>query len=587
MGNILSKVNTPADLKSLSEPELIRLSDEIREQMLVRLSATGGHVGSNLAVIEATVALHTVFNSTIDKIVFDVSHQCYTHKLLTGRKAAYIDPAKYGTVSGFTNPAESEHDIFSVGHTSTAISLACGLARARDLKEETYNVIAVVGDGSLSGGEAMEGLNNAAVIGGNLIIIVNDNDMSIAENHGGIYQNLKLLWETNGAAECNLFRAMGLDYHFVRNGHDLEQLLAAFHEVKDTNRPTVVHICTVKGKGYHFAENSRENWHYMGPFDCKTGKPLHAADGCETYENLTRDFLKDKMAEDHTITAITAGTPKILGFDEVLRKRFPKQFIDVGIAEEHAIALASGIAKNGGRPVFGVSSTFLQRTYDQLSHDLALNHSPAVILVFFAGISQGSQTHMGISDISMMRSIPNLVCLAPTCKEEYLRMLDWALEQRDHPVVIRVPGIETVSRNPELLPEYSHPAKYEIVEHGTDVAILALGKPFVLGQKVRKKLEMDHKIRATLINPRYSCAVDEKTLNALPGYGHRLVVTLEDGVLDGGFGEMIAGFYGNSGMKVLRFGAKKEFTDLVPVEELCVRYHLSKEQIVSDILDAF
>ena len=586
MGAVLDKIDTPADLKKLSRTELASLPGEIREQMLVRLSATGGHVGSNLAMIEATVALHTVFDSPIDKIVFDVSHQCYTHKLLTGRKAAYTNPAKYGTVSGFTDPKESEHDIFSIGHTSTAISLACGLARARDLREEAYNVIAVVGDGALSGGKALEGLNNAAAAGGNLIIVVNDNDMSIAENHGGIYQNLKLLRETDGAAECNLFWAMGLDYRFVRDGHDLDQLLAAFEKVRDADHPIVVHICTVKGKGYRFAEKSRETWHYMGPFDRETGDPLHTANGCETYEDLTRDFLKGKMAGDPTITAITAGTPKILGFDGALRQRFPKQFIDVGIAEEHAIALASGIAKNGGRPVFGVSSTFLQRTYDQLSHDLALNRSSAVILVFFAGISQGSQTHMGVSDIAMMRSIPNLVCLAPTCKEEYLHMLDRALEQRDHPVVIRVPGVETVSRDAELLPEYGCPVSYEVVEHGTDVAILALGKFFALGQRVWEELEKDHGIHATLINPRCFCALDEKTLNALPGYGHRLVVTLEDGILDGGFGEMIAGFYGNSDMKVLRFGAKKEFTNLVPTEELYVRYHLNKEQIISDILDA-
>ena len=587
MRNILDKINTPADLKTLSRAELLRLPDEIREQMLVRLSTTGGHVGSNLAVIEATIALHTVFNSPIDKIVFDVSHQCYTHKFLTGRKEAYTDPAKYGAVSGFTHPNESKHDIFSIGHTSTAISLACGLAKARDLENGNYNVIAVVGDGALSGGEALEGLNNASATSGNLIIVVNDNDMSIAENHGGIYQNLKLLRDTDGTAECNLFRAMGLDYRFVRDGHDLEQLLAAFEAVKDTDHPTVVHICTIKGKGYPSAEECRESWHYMGPFDRKTGAPLYVSDNLETYENLTRDFLKDKMSEDPTITAITAGTPKIFGFDEALRKRFSKQFIDVGIAEEHAVALVSGIAKNGGKPVFGASSTFLQRTYDQLSHDLALNRSPAVILVFFAGISQGSQTHMGISDISMMRSIPNLVCLAPTCKEEYLHMLDWALEQKEHPVVIRVPGIGTVSRDAELLPEYNYPAKYEIAEHGTDVAILALGKFFALGQRVWEKLGKEHKISATLINPRYACSVDEKMLNALPGYGHRLVVTLEDGVLDGGFGDMIAGFYGNSNMKVLRFGAKKEFVDLVPTIEQYNRYHLTAEQIVSDILGYF
>ena len=583
MGTILDKVNTPSDLKELSREELFRLSAEIREKLLFYLSVNGGHVGSNLAMVEATVALHTVFQSPVDKIVFDVSHQCYTHKLLTGRKKAYLDPAKYGTVTGFTNPDESEHDIFAVGHTSTAVSLACGLAKARDLRNERCNIIAVVGDGALSGGEALEGLNHAAATDSNLIIVVNDNDMSIAENHGGIYQNLRLLRETNGTAECNLFRALGLDYRFIPDGHDLEKLLEVFEEVKDIRHPVVVHLCTIKGKGYRFAENNREVWHYMGPFDRETGKPVCPPNDAETYENLTRDFLAAKMRANHMITAVTAGTPKIFGFDETLRQQFPEQFIDVGIAEEHAAALISGIAKNGGKPVFGVSSTFLQRTYDQLFHDLALNRSPAVILVFFAGISQGSQTHMGVSDISMVRSIPNLLCLAPTCREEYLHMFDWALEQSEYPVIIRVPGIETVNREAILLPSYGYPAKYELVEPGTDIAILALGKFFALGQRVREKLETDHGIRAVLINPRYSSAVDEKLLNALPGYGCRLTVTLEDGVLDGGFGEMIAGFYGNSDMKVLRFGAKKEFVDHVSVSEQYNRYHLTVSKIVSDI----
>lgn len=508
MAELLEQIRSPSDLRRLSRAELIQLTNEIREQLLVRLSATGGHVGSNLGMVEATVALHTVFDSPVDKIVFDVSHQCYTHKLLTGRKAAYLDPERYGDVTGFTNPAESEHDIFSVGHTSTAISLACGLAKARDLKGERYNVIAVVGDGALSGGEAFEGLNNAAAMESNLIILVNDNDMSIAENHGGLYQNLNMLRETGGKAPCNFFRALGFDYRFVSDGNDLNEILAALSGVKDTDHPVVVHMCTVKGKGYPFAETDRESWHQRGPFDRSTGEPLQPPDDAETYENLTRDFLAERMKQDSTITAITAGTPKIFGFDESLRKQYPRQLIDVGIAEEHAVALASGIAKNGGRPVFGVSSTFLQRTYDQLSHDLALNRSPAVILVFFAGISRGSQTHMGVFDIPLVRSIPNLICLAPTCREEYLHMLDWGLRQDAYPVVIRVPGITTTARKTELLPGYGLPAKYEVVEQGDAVAILALGRLFALGMQVKEALEKTVGIHATLINPRWVSAVD-------------------------------------------------------------------------------
>lgn len=585
MCRILDKINSPKDLKDLSGNELVQLCGEIREQLLLRLSTTGGHVGSNLAVIEATVALHYVFDSPTDKIIFDVSHQCYTHKMLTGRKDAYTDPEKFGSVSGFTNPAESEHDIFSVGHTSSAISLACGLAKGRDVKGKTSNVIAVVGDGALSGGEAFEGLNNAAALGSNIILIVNDNDMSIAENHGGLYQNLKLLRETKGKAACNFFQALGFEYFFVSDGNDFYEIADVLKKAKDTDHPIVIHMCTVKGKGYQFAEEDKEHWHYMNPFHRDTGKLRQEAVPAETYEGLTAEFLANKMRKDPAVTAITAGTPKVLGFEQELRNQFPKQFVDVGIAEGHAVAMISGIAKAGGKPVFGVSSSFLQRAYDQLSSDLALNCSPAVILVFFAGIAQGSQTHMGVFDIALAANIPNIIYLAPTCKEEYLSMLEWGLDQTEHPVVIRVPGIETVSRNGALLSEYCHPAKYEIIEHGTTVAILALGKFLGLGEQVRKKLETDHGIHATLINPRYVSAVDEIMLKALTKYGHRLVVTLEDGVIDGGFGEKIAAFYGNSPMKVLNFGAKKEFVNHVTLEEQYFRYRLTPEQIVSDILN--
>lgn len=585
MCKILDSVNAPKDLKNLSRKELVQLCGEIRKQMLLHLSAAGGHVGSNLAVIEATVAVHYIFDSPMDKIVFDVSHQCYTHKLLTGRKEAYMNPAKFLSVSGFTNPDESEHDIFSVGHTSSAISLACGLAKGRDVKGETNNVIAIVGDGALSGGEAFEGLNNAAVLGSNIILVVNDNDMSIAENHGGLYQNLRLLRKTGGRAACNFFRALGFDYYFVRDGNDFNEIADVLKEVKDTDHPVIIHMCTVKGKGYRPAEADRENWHYMGPFDLDTGKLRDEAASAETYESLTAAYLADKMKKDASVTAITAGTPKVLGFGEKLRKRFPKQFVDVGIAEGHAVTMLSGIAKAGGKPVFGVSSSFLQRAYDQLSSDLALNHSSAVILVFFAGIAQGSQTHMGIFDISLASNIPNITYLAPTCREEYLSMLEWGLEQGEHPVVIRVPGIETVSREVVLLSEYEYPARYEIVEHGSLVAIIALGKFFELGKRVKEKLEKEHAIHATLINPRYASEVDKVTLDTLQKCGHHLIVTLEDGVIDGGFGEKITRFYGESSMDVLNFGARKEFVNHIAVEEQHRRYHLTPEQIVSDILD--
>ena len=584
MNRILDNINSPRDLKSLSLQELTRLCDEIREQMIIRSSVTGGHVGSNLGMIEATVALHYVFNSPIDKIVFDVSHQCYTHKLLTGRRSAYTVVSEYGTVSGFTNPEESEHDIFSIGHTSTAISLACGLAKARDLRGESSNIIAVSGDGALSGGEAFEGLNNAAVLESNIIILINDNNMSIAENHGGIYKNLELLRSTDGKAECNIFRALGFEYKFISDGNNLVEVVKILSEVKNTERPVVVHMCTEKGRGYRFSENDKEKWHYMPPFDIASGEPNYKADASETYENLTRDFLIKKMSENSDIVAVTAGTPKILGFDKKLREQYSNQFTDVGIAEEHAVAYISGIAKNGSKPVFGVSSTFLPRTYDQLSHDLALNKSPAVILVFFAGISCGSQTHMGVFDIPLIMSIPNVIYLAPTCREEYIDMLEWSIEQSSYPVIIRIPEIYTSSRNVKLLHEYNFPAKYEIVKQGNDVAVLALGGFFELGLKITEKLKTEHEINAALINPRYINSLDEKMLKSLADNKFKLIVTLEDGVLDGGFGEAIAGFYGKTHIKILNFGAKKEFVNHISALEQYRKYHLTVEQIAADIL---
>lgn len=581
MNRILDKIESSKDLKTLSKKQLFILCEEIREQLLIRLSQTGGHIGSNLAIIEATVALHYVFNSPIDKIIFDVSHQCYTHKLLTGRKKAYLDVNEFNSVTGFTNPNESEHDVFSIGHTSTAISLALGLAKARDLKEEKNNIIAVVGDGALSGGEAFEGLNNVGTFSGQMMIVINDNDMSIAENHGSLYQNLTLLKETQGKAKCNLFKALGLDYYFIQDGNNVYDLIDIFSQLKNIDHPVVIHICTVKGKGYQFAENDKENWHFSEPFCLNTGKTIQPSKPLETYENLTRDFLVEKMKKDPTVVAVTAGTPKIFGFDKKLRKQFFHQFIDVGIAESHAVSFVSGLAKNGTKPIFGVSSSFLQRTYDQLSQDLALNQSPAVILVYFSGISKGSQTHMGIFDMSLTMNIPHLTYLVPTCKEEYLHMLEWSIEQINGPVIIRVPGITTSSRNVKLLSNYKKP-NYEIISTGKQIAIFAVGDFLELGINIKKELKHQSKIEATLINPRLITAFDKKTLNNLK-MNHELVVVLENGIIDGGFGEKIARFYGDSSMKVLTFGAKKEFVDQISIQTQFNKYHLTVQQIILEI----
>lgn len=578
----IEKINQPTDVKNLNSEQLHVLADEMRQALLQKLSKHGGHFGPNLGMVEATIALHYVFNSPTDKIVYDVSHQSYPHKMLTGRKDAFLYEDKYDDVSGYSNPDESDHDFFTIGHTSTSVSLACGLAKGRDLKGDRENIIAVIGDGSLSGGEALEGLDFASELNSNLIIVVNDNDMSIAENHGGLYKNLKQLRDTDGKSECNLFKSMGLDYVFVKDGNDIDSLITAFEQVKDSTYPVVVHICTQKGKGYKIAEENKENWHYCGPFNLETGKSDMSQDGGEDYSSMTADILLKKMKEDKTVVGITSATPTVFGFTEDKRKEAGSQFVDVGIAEETAVALASGIAKNGGKPVYGVYSTFIQRTYDQLSQDLCINNSPATLLVYWASVyGMNDVTHLGIYDIPMMSNIPNLVYLAPTTKEEYLAMLDWSIEQNDHPVAIRVP-ISVVSDGKKVTKDFSKLNKYEVTQNGSKIAIVALGSFYSVGAKTAEIIENKTGVKPTLINPIYITGTDDKLLEQLKE-NHDVVITVEDGILDGGFGEKIARFYGNSDVKVLNYGLKKEFIDRYNAEEIVKANRLTPEQIAEDV----
>lgn len=578
----IEKINQPTDVKNLNSEQLHILADEMRQALLQKLSKHGGHFGPNLGMVEATIALHYVFNSPTDKIVYDVSHQSYPHKMLTGRKDAFLYEDKYDDVSGYSNPDESDHDFFTIGHTSTSVSLACGLAKGRDLKGDSENIIAVIGDGSLSGGEALEGLDFASELNSNLIIVVNDNDMSIAENHGGLYKNLKQLRDTDGKSECNLFKSMGLDYVFVKDGNNIDSLITAFEQVKDSSYPVVVHICTQKGKGYKIAEENKENWHYCGPFNLETGKSDMSQDGGEDYSSMTADILLKKMKEDKTVVGITSATPTVFGFTEDKRKEAGSQFVDVGIAEETAVALASGIAKNGGKPVYGVYSTFIQRTYDQLSQDLCINNSPATILVYWASVyGMNDVTHLGIYDIPMMSNIPNLVYLAPTTKEEYLAMLDWSIEQNDHPVAIRVP-ISVVSDGKKVTKDFSKLNEYEVTQNGSKIAIVALGSFYSIGAKTAEIIENKTGVKPTLINPIYITGTDDKLLEQLKE-NHDIVITVEDGVLDGGFGEKIARFYGNSDVKVLNYGLKKEFLDRYNPEEIVKANRLTPEQIAEDV----
>ena len=580
----LEKINSPKDLKKYSVDEMKELAKEMRAVLLKKLSIHGGHCGPNFGMVEATIALHYVFNSPVDKFVFDVSHQTYPHKMLTGRSYGFLDESRYDDITGYSCPEESEHDFFTVGHTSTSVSLACGLAKARDLKGDKENVIAIIGDGSLSGGEALEGLNVAAELDSNFIIVVNDNDMSIAENHGGMYQNLKLLRDTDGKAECNLFKSMGLDYVFVKEGNDLCSLISAFKSVKDTDKPVVVHIVTQKGKGFSLAEENKEQWHWCMPFNIETGKPKFNFDS-EDYSSITVDYLLDKMKKDRKVVAITSATPAVFGFTEDKRKLAGKQFVDVGIAEETAVALASGIAAGGGKPVYGVYSTFIQRTYDQLSQDLCINNNSATIIVYAASVfGMNDVTHLGIYDIPMMSNIPNLVYLAPTTKEEYLAMLDWSVEQNEHPVAIRIPCCEYVSTGEKITKDFSVLNKYEVKEQGSEVAFIGLGTFYSLAVEAAKLYEEKTGVKATVINPYYITGIDSELLTSLKS-NHKVVVTLEDGILDGGFGEKIARFYGNSDVKVLNFGLKKEFLDRYDPIEILKENRLTKEQIIDDVLN--
>lgn len=577
----IENINGPEDLKKLTIDQLPTLAEEIRHALLLRASRHMGHFGPNFGMVEATIALHYVFDSPKDKIVYDVSHQSYPHKMLTGRKDAFLYEEHYDDVSGYSNPHESEHDFFTVGHTSTSISLACGLAKGRDVKGEKGNVIAVIGDGSLSGGEALEGLDFASELQSNLIILVNDNDMSIAENHGGLYANLKLLRETNGTADCNLFKAMNLGYVYVNEGNNVAALIEAFQKVKDTTKPVVVHINTLKGKGYAPAEQNKEEWHYHAPFDIKTGQSLVTSDAPD-YSSVTCEYLLDKMKKDPKVVAITAGTPTVMGFTKDKRDLAGSQFVDVGIAEETAAALASGIAANGGKPVFGVYSTFVQRTFDQVSQDICINNSPATIVTFQGSVyGMNDVTHLGFQDIPMLSNIPNLVYLAPTTKEEYLSMLDWSIEQNEHPVAIKLPGKEMISDGKTITNDWSRLNTYEVTEKGSKVAILGLGTFYGLGEDVCEKLK-EAGINATLINPHYISGLDETLLESLKEE-HSVVVTLEDGILDGGFGEKIARFYGSDDVKVLNYGLKKEFLDRYDVAAVLKANRLTREQIAEDI----
>ncbi|MDE6551759.1 MAG: 1-deoxy-D-xylulose-5-phosphate synthase [Muribaculaceae bacterium] len=582
----LSEIKSPADIRKMSLPELKQLAAELRGTLIEKLSVHGGHVGPNLGMVEAVIALHYVFDTPEDKIVFDVSHQTYPHKMITGRMQAFTDPAHYDDVTGYTNPDESPYDLYSLGHTSSAVALAAGLAKARDLKGDKENVVAVIGDGSLSGGVAFEGLDYGATLGSNFIVVVNDNQMSIAENHGGIYADLRLLRNTNGEGEPNLFRSMGYAYRYVKYGNDLKSLIEMFQSVKGINYPVVVHINTEKGMGLKVAEEDKEDFHFSGPFDPKTGAPRYEGpkDGPEDYSEVFARKMLAKMKEDGRVVTITAGTPGVLGFDKARRLEAGKQFVDVGIAEQSAVDVASGLAKGGMRPVVGFVSSFLQRAFDQFSQDIALNKQAATFVVFYGSMfGMNDETHLGFFDIALLSNIPNLLYLAPTCKEEFEAMLDWSVKQDKLAVVVRTPGSSAVSNKEiQILDDYSK-AEYDIVRRGEKVALIGAGSMFTY-MSLAADMLAEQGVNATLINPRELSTLDTATLDSLKDYS--VVITAEDGIIDGGYGQKVASYLGEAPVKVVNLGLPKKFLNRYDYSALQKECGLTPEQIAQTALAA-
>ncbi len=574
----LDKVTGPADIKNMSIPDLTALAEEIRYGVINHSNLVGGHFGGDLGIVEATIALHYVFDSPKDKFIFDVSHQCYPHKMLTNRKDAFLDPLNHMEITGYTNPNESKHDFFTIGHTSTSVSLACGMAKARDLKGEKYNVVAIIGDGSLSGGEALEGLNNGAVLNSNFIVLVNDNDMCIAPTNGGLYKGLAELRATNGQSDKNIFKAMGYEYAYVEEGNSIEKMITALNKIKDTNKPTVLHIHTLKGKGFKPAEENKEPYHWIMP-GVADGKVY---DFGETYNTLMVNYLLEKKKKDNTIIAVSPATPGICGFTPEFRAKMGANYTDVDIAEQHAVGYISGLAANGAKPVLAVHSSFIQRAYDQLSQDLAINKAPATIIICWGAIGANDVTHLTIFDIPLIANIPNIVYLAPTDKEEYLAMLDWSVEQTEHPVVIRAPYGTVMSSGKTDTTDYGKLNKSKVTHKGQKIALIGAGNFYHLAKNVHAEIKNKFGIEATLINPVYLSGLDTELLESLK-QDHDIVLTFEDGCIAGGFGEKIASFYGADKIKVLNYGAAKEFTDRVSITELYQRYHLTPELVCDDL----
>lgn len=570
---LLNKIAGPKDVKKLSIPEMEKLAQEIRTLIIEKDAAEGGHLGPDLGIVEATIAYHYVFDAPKDKLVWDISHQTYPHKMLTGRAKAWLDPDHYEDVTPYSNPDESPYDYYAVGHTSTSVALATGMAKARDLMGQHENIMALIGDGSLTGGLAFEGLNNAAIEPHNLVVVVNDNQWSIDKNVGGVVTSLKKLRDSNGQTAENPFKAMGFDYRYVADGNDLSAMIDAFKAVKDVDHPILLHINTLKGKGYEPAVKDEEAHHWVSPFNLEDDQPLAAENQKPTSKSVALDVIKEQIDAGQNIMAINAAIPGVFNLDN-FKNEYPANYTDVGIAEQESVAFATGFAKEGGIPVLMENSTFLQRAFDQLSHDTAANDLPVVMLVAGGTISSQSKTHLGIFDQVMISNLPNWIYLAPTTLAEEKAMLEWAIKQKKHPVAIKVPGNVPETDQQDVITDYST-INYQ-VKPGKEVAVIGLGAFYQLGEKVANKLG------ATLVNPLSANILDEKALDQL-ATNHKVIVTLEDNILDGGFGQKVASYLGNKDVKVLNYGQNRVYTDQTPVAEIYQQNHLTLEQIVADV----
>lgn len=578
----IEKINNPSELKKLDIKELPAVAEEIRELIISKVSACGGHLASNLGIVELTLALHYIFDSPNDKIVFDVSHQTYSHKILTGRRDAFACVDKYNTITGFSNPDESEHDLFVLGHTSTSISLACGLAKARDVKGGKENVIAVIGDASLDGGQAFEALNYASELKSNIIVVINDNEMSIPENYGALATHLSDLRVSKGKTDNNFFEALGFEYYLVENGNCVDDIIAVFRKIKDADHPVAVHVCTKKGYGYRYAEEDKEKWHWARPFDREKGEFLTSVPK-ENYGSIVSDYLLDKMKKDPDVVTIAASTPVCIGFDKEKRNQAGTQYIDVGIAEQNGVTMAAAMAKAGCKPVFATNATFIQRAYDQIVQELSINKSPATLIVTHASVyGHHNDTHIGLLDIPLLGNIPNLMYLAPANKEEYIAMLDWSIEQKEFPVAIRVPWTG-VTHTTEIVDTDYSTIKYKITAKGRGICIIALGGFYELGKRTADMIKEGTGIDVTLINPRYITGIDTETLDWIKD-NHEIVVTLEDGILSGGFGSKISQYYSDKNIKVYNFGFSMDIPRKYNPNELMKKNLLTEEQITGEIM---